>query len=679
MQAAFAPRAMLFSIKSFVAAMLALYIALRIGIPNPYWALITTYVVAQPKAGAVLSKGTYRVIGTVVGAAVAVFLVPPLVNAPELLSGVIALWLGLCTFAGAIDRTSRSYMFVLAGYSTCIIAFPSVSQPDAVFTIAVNRVQEIALGIICSSVVHSTILPSSSADLLLARLDGALRDEARWIAEALSDTRPDTLDRERRRLAVAVNEMHDLLIHVGHENAGLTEQRRLYRALLAQIERVFPLSTAVDDRITEMRRVGAMTPAIEALLADILDWVEATSRGEDDRWVDAGPLRQHCVKIEPPAAPGMAWQDVLALSFLARLESLILVHGNCLLLRRALDDRSRDKAERQTARTLLAGVGRRAVDRDYAGAFAAAASTTTALFIACLLWIASGWEAGTNAVMMTGVFFAIYSGVSNPTLFLKNKFIGVVVRTVLAVVYVLVIIPAIDGFPLLVVALAPTLILSGALMTVPRFSPLAFNLIIGLFNPTIIADRFEPDFADYLNNSVATLTGIYFALIMMRMMQSLWLEGAAERLLKAGWIDIVCGRHEAVMQWRSRMGHRIALLAARSTNTNAAGERAGSNALRDLRAGIALAELAGLRPSLSQAGKSEADMILNGAELYYRDLLKLSAMKPSAALLKDIDQAMQTGLGTGDTDTLRRVMIVLASLRRTLFPATTSTRLASPT
>lgn len=664
---------MLFSIKSFIAAMLALYLALRIGIPNPYWALITTYVVAQPRAGAVLSKGTYRVVGTVVGAAMAVFLVPPLVNAPELLSGVIALWLGLCTFAGAIDRTSRSYMFVLAGYSTCIIAFPSVTQPDAVFTIAVNRVQEITLGILCSSVIHSTILPSSSANLLLARLDSTLRDEARWIVEALSDTRPDTLDRERRRLAIAVNEMHDLLIHAGHEGAGVTEQRRMCRALLVQIERVLPLSAAIDDRLSEIRRIGAMAPSLESLLADIRNWVAATSAGKDGRWADAGPLRQRCAAIEPSATPAMAWHDVLVLSLLARLESLILVHGNCLVLRRALDGMSLDKVERQGVRSLLAQVGRRAIDRDYMGAFAAAACTTIALFIACLLWIASGWEGGTNAVMMTGVFFAIYSGVSNPTLFLKNKFIGVVVRSVLAVVYVLAIIPAIDGFPLLAAALAPTLILSGALMTVPRYSPLAFNLIIGLFNPTIIADRFQPDFADYLNNSLATLTGIYFALIMMRMMQSFWLEGAAERLLKAGWSDIARGRHEAVMQWRSRMGHRVALLAARSTNANAADEREAPDALRDLRAGIALAELAGLRSNLSHLGKAKADMILNGAELYYRDLLKQPVGKPSAALLKDIDQGMQTGLETSDTDALRRVMIVLASLRRALFPATAPT------
>jgi uncharacterized membrane protein YccC len=31
----------LFSLKSFIAAMLALYIAMRIGLPRPFWALMT--------------------------------------------------------------------------------------------------------------------------------------------------------------------------------------------------------------------------------------------------------------------------------------------------------------------------------------------------------------------------------------------------------------------------------------------------------------------------------------------------------------------------------------------------------------------------------------------------------------------------------------------------------------
>src|ERR1700761_7889117 len=101
----------LFSVKCFLAAMLAFYIALRIGLTRPYWAVTTSYIVAQPLAGAVLSKAVFRVIGTILGAAAAVVLVPNLVNAPELLSLGLALWLGLCLYISLQDRTPRSYIF----------------------------------------------------------------------------------------------------------------------------------------------------------------------------------------------------------------------------------------------------------------------------------------------------------------------------------------------------------------------------------------------------------------------------------------------------------------------------------------------------------------------------------------------------------------------------------------
>ena len=64
-------QAVLFSVKCFVAAMLAYYVALSIGLPRPYWAVTTSYIVAQPLAGAVLSKAVFRLIGTIVGATVA--------------------------------------------------------------------------------------------------------------------------------------------------------------------------------------------------------------------------------------------------------------------------------------------------------------------------------------------------------------------------------------------------------------------------------------------------------------------------------------------------------------------------------------------------------------------------------------------------------------------------------
>jgi len=68
-----------FALKTFAAAMLALVIALWLDLPRPYWAMATVYITSQPLAGATSSKAFYRVLGTVLGASVTVAMVPNLV------------------------------------------------------------------------------------------------------------------------------------------------------------------------------------------------------------------------------------------------------------------------------------------------------------------------------------------------------------------------------------------------------------------------------------------------------------------------------------------------------------------------------------------------------------------------------------------------------------------------
>ncbi len=79
----FSVRDWAFALKVLVAALLALWLALWIDLPKPYWAVSTVFITSQPLAGATRAKAAYRVYGTVLGAVAAVVLVPNLVNAPN--------------------------------------------------------------------------------------------------------------------------------------------------------------------------------------------------------------------------------------------------------------------------------------------------------------------------------------------------------------------------------------------------------------------------------------------------------------------------------------------------------------------------------------------------------------------------------------------------------------------
>jgi uncharacterized membrane protein YccC len=161
----------IFSAKTFVSAMLALWIALRMGLDRPYWAMATAYIVAQPLTGAMRSKAAYRFYGTLLGAVACLALIPNLVDAPVLLVAALSLWIAGCIYFAVLDRTPRSYVFLLAGYSVALIGFLLVDAPDTVWDVVLARVEEITLGIVCATVIGSVVFPAPLGPSLTARLD----------------------------------------------------------------------------------------------------------------------------------------------------------------------------------------------------------------------------------------------------------------------------------------------------------------------------------------------------------------------------------------------------------------------------------------------------------------------------------------------------------------------------
>ncbi|GJE41110.1 p-hydroxybenzoic acid efflux pump subunit AaeB [Methylobacterium soli] len=178
--------AWIYSAKTFAAAMLALVLAQTFDLPRPYWAVATVYITSQMLAGATRSKAAYRVGGTLLGAVAAVVFVPNLVNAPELLCLVIALWVGGCLYLSLLDRTPRSYLFMLAGYTAALVGLPAVGEPHAIFETAVARAEEITLGILCAGLVSTLVLPQPVGPVVAARLAAWLDDARRLVLDALA-------------------------------------------------------------------------------------------------------------------------------------------------------------------------------------------------------------------------------------------------------------------------------------------------------------------------------------------------------------------------------------------------------------------------------------------------------------------------------------------------------------
>ena len=665
--------AALFSLKAFAAAMLATYLAFSIGLDRPYWAFLTAYIVAQPLAGAVISKALFRIIGTFVGGMAAVLMVPPLANSPELLTLAIASWLALCVFVSLLDRTPRSYMFVLAGYSACLIVLPSVEKPDAIFTIASLRVQEITIGILCGSLIHGVVLPGSVARFLLTRVAAILGDAERWSRDLLAlDPQPD-LDAERRRLAQDISELHQLSIHLPFETSRLAPRVRTVRALQDQLSLLLPLGAAVEDRLRLMQAAPMGLPDdLVALLADVRDWLAAPGDDHATRTDRAAALQRRAAALEPSIGAGTGWHELIRLSLLARLASLIAAHRDCRDLADQMTAPSRIPVTTRAAE-LLEGRRNRELHRDYAGALRGAMGAFLTIVVGSALWISSGWQDGSTAVMLAGVFLALFAASDDPLVPLKAFLLGTMIATLLGALYGYVIMPRLDGFPMLMAAMAPPLLVLGTLMYTPRFAGIALPTLLGLGSPALIASRYQSAFAPFVNGAIAQLVGIAFAIMMARLLQSAGVDAAIRRTIRAGWRDIarrsdLTGPPD-VRGWINRMLDRVALLAPRLALR---GEQDGAplyDALRDLRTGAAIGELRQVRMAMPGAAAAPLTTVLRDVGAYYRDLDPAAPAPADRGLLADIDTALAAYAAADEPMVRRDTALGLISLRRNLFPA----------
>ena len=328
----------LFSVKTFAAAMIALYIGLALELPRPYWAMATVYIVSNPFVGATRSKALYRALGTALGAAAAVLLVPPFVESPYLFSVIVALWTGTLLYLAVSDRTARSYVFMLAAYTMPIIALPSVTNPAGVFDLAISRTEEITLGIVCASIVGSAVFPSRLAPTIIERTDAWFRDAAFYATETLSGRIAGAaISGARQRLASTINGLELLLSQLAYDHTRPDVLARAHE-LRGRMQLLLPIMSSLADPLIALYNSSRQSwpEGLETLLADVIKWfnepLPAVSEGyHPDATADA--LRERIAAMQPPPAALANWDGALLSNALWRMKQVIDVWQDCRSLR----------------------------------------------------------------------------------------------------------------------------------------------------------------------------------------------------------------------------------------------------------------------------------------------------------------------------------------------------------
>jgi uncharacterized membrane protein YccC len=669
-----APEA-LFSVKSFAAAMLALYVSMRIGLARPFWALMTAYIVAAPFSGPTRSKGLYRAGGTIVGALAALVMVPQLANAPELLSLAIALWTGACLYFSLLDRTPRSYFVMLAGYTAALIAFPAVDHPGTIFDLALARVEEILLGIACATLVHSLVFPQSYGPVLLARLDLALRDAQHWIADALSgDARSAHVSgdarsaHDRRKLAGDITELRLMAVHLPFDTSHLRWTSSAIRALQERLAAMVPLLSAVEDRLRALHQLGALDQSSRwrALLTELTTWTGSRR----DQVAPGAPIALQAAidAIAPAPSRHADWRELLEINLAARLQTLVELCVDVQTLRRHIDAGVHGDLP-EPARQLRA-VPARALHLDHRLALISAFAATMSVLVSCAFWIITGWPAGSGAPMMAAILSCFCATLDDPVPFVKGYLKYTLWSIPISALYVLVLLPAIHSFEMLALVCAPVFLIMGVVLARPTGFARGIPFLFGVAGTLAMLDTDTADMVSFVNVTLAQLAGISATVLITSVFRAVGAGWVARRLLKAGWSELArLGSGEqvaSVPEFSARMVDRIGLLTPRLAMAGTHQDLKAADALIDLRIGLNMAQLLESRPEL---GRAQASLwpLLEHLSQHFEARPRIDAAG-DARLLASLDNALRSVSAAEQSGAQRDALASLAGMRRDMFP-----------
>ena len=181
-----------FVVKAVLAALVAMGLSMLFQLDQPRLAMITVFIVMRPQTGMILTKSLYRIGGTVAGIMVSFLLVSCFAQERVLFLLGLAFWVGICTAGAAFYRDFKSYGFVLAGYVAALAGLQAAPQPLSFFSLAVTRLSEVSLGIICAGVINDVIFPQRLSDQIFGNVQNRYADFIAFVHKSLSGTATPT-------------------------------------------------------------------------------------------------------------------------------------------------------------------------------------------------------------------------------------------------------------------------------------------------------------------------------------------------------------------------------------------------------------------------------------------------------------------------------------------------------
>jgi len=529
--------ALLFGLRLWASVCLALYVAFWLQLDEAHWAGTSAAIMCQPRLGASLRKGWFRMIGTVIGAVAIVVLTAffPQERGPFLVG--LALWGAACAAGATLLRNFAAYAAALAGYTTAIIAYDLLGATGGphgeVFMLAVTRTTEICIGIV-------------SAGIVLAGTDlgGAERRLAASFA-ALSSEVAGRFARTLERVGTELREMQSV-------------RRELAR-------RVSELDPVIDEAIGESSQLryhsAVLQRAVDGLFAALAGW--RTVAGHLEHLPDREARKEASVVLkEVPGELRAAWPHEDAAGW---LRDPVHLRSSCEAGERTLQalpagTPSLRLLADQTAGVLgglshaldglavLAHDSARPLDRrrpfrlqiaDWLPSLVNAVRAFVTIGAVALFWIATAWPHGALAITWAAIPIILFSPRADRAYSATVGFmLGNAIAVVFAAVVLFALLPAFSTFPGFALAIGLYLVPVGALLVRSGEAPLVVAMAANFMPLLGPANQMSYDTEQFYNTTLAIVAGNGAAALAIRLLPPLSPALRTRRLLTSTLRDL---------------------------------------------------------------------------------------------------------------------------------------------
>ena len=593
---------LLFGFRLWAAVCLALFVAFWLELDNASWAGTTAALVCQPRLGASMRNGWFRVVGTVVGAAAIVLLSAafPQDRAAFLIG--LALLCGGSAFVAAQLGNASALSAALVGATAAIVAGAELGAVGGTngqaFTLAVIRATEIGIGVIAAGIVLATTHIGDAPRRLQEQIHGIALEIRSHISDMLA------------------------------AGSAQSDSRAIRRDLA---RRVIGLNAQIDEAVGESWLIRYNAPlvrrALEGLLQALISWRIVSIRlsalpssradRESERILQLAPMFGFAEARTQPAISAVT--NAPGGTCAATARALIRAPAETASFRLLADETARiiagfgqaldGLALLQDGRTLRIPIrARRPPSVDMLPGLVAAVRAFCVVLIAALLWIATAWPNGSTAMVWAALATVIFAASGDEGFARVSAWaLGTAMAAVFAAIAAFAVLPNVHSFVGFSLVLGLYLVPMGALSYLP-LKPAMFGAMATLFVPLLNPEnQMSYDTLQFYNAAMAVVVGCCIGAMSYLILPPVSPSVRTHRLLRQALRDFrsLCRTEtpHSHREWQTLMYGRVAAIPDSATPQ----QRSEILAAHSL--GLALIRLR--RACLPVGLKSQLDVVLS--------------------------------------------------------------------